>query len=560
MRIINEKTKYHRYAFEFESGSEALSRCQWLKESLGWKEFSFTEGKWRFTDPSIIKILQGWFPDIELPQDVVDDISNENKRKLFEEDRLRHINRIKDGGSPELLTTIKGLKGEPYDYQKLGAEFMFVSGGRTILADAMGSGKSLQTIAYVLYANHKRTLVVCPASVKFSWENEINKWTNKKSYVVSSKTVLKDIPYDVDFVIINYDILKKFYNELMSYRWDCIVGDESHMLKSTSAIRSKIFKQLSRNIPHVILLTGTPILSRPIELFNLLNIIDPSGWNDWYGYARRYCGGRQTKWGFEAKGADNLEELNMRINRYFLRRTREQVLSHLPPKNYIDIPIDLPKEFSKQYVTAKTDLVSFLRKYKKSTNKEIMKSLSAEKLVKLNHLREISCMGKVDVAKELIQNIIDSGEKVLVFSSFTQPLMELKKAFDGESVMIIGSTPIEERGSAVNSFQNDSNIRVFLGGIKSAGTGITLTAATNVVFLDYSWNPADMAQAEARAHRIGVKGSVNIYQITSRGTIDGYMKMLVDKKQNIFNHVIEGKHDESEGKLLDEMIQMIQDE
>jgi len=456
---------------------------------------------------------------------------------------------------------IKGIKGDLYEYQKLGIEFLLNSGGKALLADSPGVGKTAQALGYLTHSNHARTLIICPASVKFSWESEIEKWTNLTSYVVDPKTQFQDIPHNVQCVIINFDVLKKFYNEFMKYKWDCLIVDECHMIKSQTAIRSKAVKGLSRGIPNVILLTGTPVLSRPAEIFNALNIIDPIVWNNYYHFATRYCEGHQGYWGFEAKGASNLEELKERISKYFLRRTKEEVLPELPSKNRITIPIDLPYEARKQYELVESNLVKYLKEYKKDkTEKEIAKSLQAEKLVKLNLLREVNAMGKIETVKELIDGIIEADEKVLVFSSFNAPLKELAEQYEENSVLLLGETPVDERGEIVKKFQNNSNTKIFFGGTRSAGVGITLTAASNVIFLDIPWNPADLEQAENRAHRPGATyESLNIYQIISRDSIDGFMKRLLEKKQGIIDQLmLDTEEVEEENSMIDDYIKQLE--
>ena len=434
---------------------------------------------------------------------------------------------------------IIGIKQPLYEYQKVGVEFLVNSGGRALLADSPGVGKTAQALGYISHSGFKRALVVCPASVKFAWESEIEKWTNLSSYVVDPTTVFEEIPYDINVVIINYDVLKKHFNELMKYKWDVLVGDEAQMIKSMTSIRSKAFKAISRGVPNVIMLTGTPILNKPIELFNILNIIDAKTWNNYYSYATKFCEGKQGYFGFEAKGASNMEELNLRIRKYYIRRTKEQVLKELPPKNFIDIPMDLSKEDRKNYDLVESNLVKYLKEQDK-TDKEISKSLGAEKLVKLNLLREINAMGKIETVKELVNNIIEAGEKVLIFSSFNGPLEELADLYEDNAVMIIGSTSVEDRGDIVKKFQKDPNTQIFLGGILSAGAGITLTAASNIIVLDYPWRPGDMEQLQNRAHRPGAEYEcLNIYTITSRDSIDVFMKKVLSDKQEIIDQVID---------------------
>jgi SWI/SNF-related matrix-associated actin-dependent regulator 1 of chromatin subfamily A len=323
---------------------------------------------------------------------------------------------------------------------------------------------------------------------------------------------------------------------------------------------NKRSNQLAKNIPHVIALTGTPVLSRPAEVFTTLNIIDPKVWNNYYNFAVRYCAGKQGYWGFEAKGASNLDDLRKRISPYFLRRTKEEVLKELPPKVWTTIPIELSDEDRKQYEMVEQNLIRYLKTYKKEkSDKDIMKSMQAEKLVRLNILREVNTMAKVKQVKEIIEGIIESGEKVLVFSSFNGPLIELQEMFQDESVMIIGSTPVDERGVSVARFQKDPDTKVFLGGYKSAGAGITLTAASNIILIDAPWTPADIEQSVNRAHRPGAEyESLNIYTIKSRDTIDGFMHKLLDFKQRIVDQVVGNKEKEEEANMIDAYLKEIE--
>lgn len=453
--------------------------------------------------------------------------------------------------------SIPGLKGELYSYQKVGVEFLARNNGNAILADQPGTGKTAQTIGYILASGQERSLIVCPASVKFAWEKEVNKWSKLKSIVIDSKTDLASIPHDVDVWIINYDVLIKHLPQLLKIRFTYMAGDEAHYLKNQKAKRTKAFIAIARTIKSVSLLTGTPMLSRPVELFTLLHIIDPHTWNNWYSFTRRYCDGHQGRWGYDSSGATNLDELKSKIDRYFLRRLKSDVLKELPPKIYIPRPVALSSFHAKQYDAAEKDLKSFLKEYKGKKEPEVKKMMQAEKLVKINLLREISSLGKIETVEELIQDIISSGEKVIVFSSFMFPLETLKAKFETESVMITGQTPQDERGAAVDAFQTDPAIQIFFGGIKSAGVGITLTAASNVVFIDYPWNPADVMQAQDRAHRPGQEAeSINIYQLYTPGTIDEFMQSLLADKQELFEKLIEkATTAEHVATLLDEVME-----
>jgi len=551
MKISLERSQYHRFALYYSYDPERVSFCQSLKESFGWENFSFSsqgsQKRWVFSDSLLIPIIEERFPETEVEPGARSIVVTEQAWARAQGEKNQEIDSIKI----KLDTTfhIKGIKGEMYPYQKVGTEFLVASGGRAIIADAMGLGKSLQALAYIKHSGHKRTLVVCPASVKFAWEVEIKKWTNLSSVIIDSKTKFSEIDSSINLWIVNYDILRKHFEELSKTRFDVIIGDECTYIKSLSAQRSKAFRAISRNIPSVIFLSGTPLLSRPSELFSLLNIIDPGSWANWYEFARKYCAMKRTRWGMDTSGASNTEELHSKIRRYFIRRDKTEVLTELPPKNFMDIPVSLDKEYQKEYNDAAQDFATYLRGNTNKDDDEIAKSLQAEKLIQINTLRQLNAMGKVGSATEIIQNITDAGEKVLVFCSFVKPLEALKEHFGDKAVIITGKTPVEERKDIIGAFQNQKEVQIFLGGYKSAGMGVTLTAASNFLGLDFPWNPADLSQSIDRLHRPGqVANSVNIYQLIARDTIDEDMKGVLEYKQDIFDQIIEGKLVQKVGK------------
>lgn len=538
MQISYEPTKYHLYAFNYQFSLELLEFCRWIKEKLGWKIFSFTEKKWRFTDMQVVDMIKNRFPDVGLDDIVKQEYDKYRLGQAQNQLIEQKAQQLKAQATSSLV--IKGLKGELYPYQKIGVEFLINNNGKAILADLMGLGKSIQSLAYIVHQKINKTLVICPASVKYSWENEVLKWTRLKPYVINSKSELT-IPIfrEHDVFIINYDIVKKFFNFLQSVKIEASIVDEFHFIKSNSAQRTKLVKNLVRHMPSIILLSGTPMLSRPVELFNGLNLMDPYVWNNWMAYTKKYCGGWQSPWGWDVRGASNVEELKQRISKYFLRRTKEDVLPELPPKRFIDVPVELDSDIKSKYELAMDSFIEYLRKVKSKKEQDIQRTLQAEKLVRLGELRQLTTQGKIKPAEELIKNILDSDQKLIVFSCYNEPLEYLENKFKKEAVLITGKTPELLRKSYINQFQENPKIKLFLGGIKSAGVGITLTAASNVMFIDYSWVPADHSQAADRCHRIGQTAeSINIYQLYTKGTIDEKMKDILLKKQAIFDKLI----------------------
>lgn len=558
MKIYEKKTRFHRFVFEFPYHPERVSFCRLLKGTFGWQEFSFDhEAKvWAFSKPEIVQALKEKYPMIEISGEVLGQCEVVVLAEQAYENQVIRSGEIKKQTDSNLIVPIKG---ELFPYQKIGVEFLLNNKGNALLCDTQGLGKTLEYIGYFTLSGHKKGIIVCPASMKYTWENEVLKWTDLKPYVVKSNTKFEKIEGDVSLVIVNYDLLVKFAKQLIECGATSITWDEAHYLKNSKAKRTKAAVLIAKHMQSVTCMTGTPVLSRPIEMYSLLKFIDGKRWANWMQFAVRYCGGRYGRFGFDATGATNIAELREKISPYFLRRTKEEVLPDLPPKRHIHYPVEMDEEHSKLYDIANRDLVRFLREMRGMKNTEITKSMQAEKLVKLNILREISALGKVEAAAELVHNILDSGSKVIVFSSFIKPLDRFKKLFP-EAVTITGQVDLEERPLLVKQFQSDPNTRVFLGGIKSAGVGLTLTAAQSVVFLDYSWTPADHFQAEDRAHRIGSDHeSIDIYQLSAHDTMDGFMQKLLEPKYKLFNELVDYGSPAVQQSIMGDVLRQIEE-
>ena len=559
MRIYRDPVKYYDYVFEFEFSLTILDLCRHIKDKLGFKEFGFYEGRWRFNNLSSIEIIRGRYENVEIADDVAYEFDIYVKGKEIKSLMEQQSEKIKCATKSSI--TIKNVKGELKEYQKIGVEFLMATGGTAIIGDEMGLGKSLEALAFAAHQDMKKILIIPPASVKYVWENEVRKWTKLTPLVITSHTELgPDVYNSHDVFIINYDILKKHVGYLTAYNWDCLILDEFHYIKSNTAQRTRFVKTIARRIPSKILLSGTPILSRPVELYNGLNLIDPYVWNDWHEYTKKYCDGHQGYFGWDARGATNISELHSLISKYFLRRTKSDVLKELPPKQYVDIPVSLEGTYRGKYDKAERSFKEYLRDIKMKTSKEIARTLQAEKLTKLGELRKLATDGKVDSALSMIEQILDSDQKVVVFSVYNEPLELIKKKLGSSAIMLTGKTDIKERREIIKAFQEDENIKVFLGGMKSAGVGITLTSAPNVLFIDYSWVPADHDQAADRIHRIGQKSSsITIYQLRAKDTIDDYMAKILEKKKKLFNKLIGGETTSDPSNVMNELLKMIEE-
>jgi SWI/SNF-related matrix-associated actin-dependent regulator 1 of chromatin subfamily A len=551
MKIKSLKTQYHTFGFSYPYNPDIVEYCRGLKIALGGDTINFdtTHKAWVFSDPVIAAMIMQRYPDCTVDKATLGLLEAATTAMSKEAAKTQGLAEIKTATDSDIV--IPGLKGTPYPFQKVGIEFLVKSGGRAILADAMGTGKTIQTIGAILCLHPKRTLVVCPATMKFVWSAEVKKWSGLSAVVIDSDTIISAIDQNTDVWIVNYDLLKRHFNKLIEVNFEMMVLDEVHYCKNILAQRSRIVKVLASKIKQIIMLTGTPMLNRPIELFNPLSILDPKIFNNYYSFANKYCGAHRTKFGIDVSGATNSEELKQKLDKYMLRRRKEDVLKDLPEKVRVDIPVELEGVGAKLYSKAYHNFAQFLRENKEKTDPEIKKALQAEKLVRLNFLRELSAHGKLDDAEELINNIIASGEKVVVFASFVKPLKELAERFGAVAVMITGETDNKDRFEIVKKFQEDESIKVFLGGYKSAGQGITLTAASSVVFLDFPWSPGDGWQAEDRIHRIGSKySSVTIFQMMAKGTIDDMMKKMLAKKSEIIGGVVGEQNDMTSFQMM----------
>lgn len=457
-----------------------------------------------------------------------------------------------------------------FPYQKEGVNFLIKNNGRAILGDSQGLGKTIQTLAYLVYSKKEKNLIICPNSVKTNWEDEVKKWTNLKPLVINSKSKFTLEEYDkYNCFIINFEILKKFLLLLGSVRWDSCIVDEAQLIKNKDSIRSKATTEIARKIQSVILLSGTLVMNRSIELFVPLHIMNPVEWpntiKDWFKFSVRYSAGHRGQYGWDTSGSSNIPELRQKISKYFLRRTKEEVLPDLPSKIHIDYPVELVGENKKNYNLALKSFVDYLKEVKKKTNYEIKRTMQAAKLSQLNELRQLVTNGKKEALEMLIDGLLDGGEKIIVFSVYNQTLVDLHEKYKNKSVLLTGSSSEDERKNAREQFQTNPEIKLFCGGLKSAGVGLNLTKATSVIFADYSWVPADHWQGEDRMCRIGnTAEKVSIYQLVALNTIDSYMKEIFNKKKELFEKLIEGKIKGGEEKrqlsIMKEIINKIEED
>ena len=559
MLITKIPTSKFTYAFIFNFNYEILNFCRAIKNKVGYQQFTFFEKKWSFNNLDIVEMIKNRFPEVIIDTAILPDIEKFKLEKQTLDLRIKKAEELKKATTSDLI--INGLKKEPYPFQKVAIQFIENSAGRLILGSEMGTGKTIISLGYITLKKFKKILVITPASLKWNWYDEIIGWTKLKPLVISSTSIFTIEDYNQhDVIVVNYDILKKFHTILSSLRFDICLCDEGHMLKGDSQ-RFKLTKRITLKIPEIIIITGTFILNRSIDAFNLLNIIDPRTWNDWWYYSKKFCDGHNGLWGYDASGNSNTEELKQLISKYYFRQTKAEVLSQLPEKHFVDIPIDLPEDARKKYDFAINSFAEYLREVKKKNKDEIDRSMSAEALVRLGEIRQICSNGKIAATEEIIENIIDNGQKVLVFSCFNSPLEYLHNKFKDSSVILTGKTSELDKKKAVDDFQKKDNIKVFFGGILSSSVGLNLTAASNVIFQDFPWRPSDISQAYSRIDRIGQQAKhINIFQMVAKDTIDNKIQYLLQSKQDIINKLVqnEGFSGEKNINVIGDLLKMIE--
>ena len=486
---------------------------------------------------------------------------------------------------PELDIDIP-LKRSLYHYQAQGVAYA-LKHKKVIVGDEPGLGKTFQSIATLVAANVKCVLVICPATLKKNWVNEWQMnagWTAmeitdriKTSWVQYYKVGMCKV------FVVNYESLKKYFVESINkpedkplrlnhikFResinlFDAIIIDELHRCKSSKTIQSKLAAGICRGKEYILGLTGTPIQNKPSDLWPQLGIIQQiDNFGGYKGFVDRYCAG--------VTGASNLKELNFLLNKHcFYRRAKRDVLKDLPKlmRNIHKVSISNRHEYEK----AENNFIEYLRENLKKTEGEIDTALRGQAMVLIGILKKISARGKIEQVIEHIKEVVDAGEKIVVFCWHTEMVDELKKHIPG-AVTVVGSDKQEKREQAVHDFQkckrcnvrleNHKNLdhehvasdtNVIICNIKSGGVGITLTASSRVIHLELPWTAADCEQDESRCDRISQRYPVESGYFLGANTIDEYIYSIIERKRGIANAVT-GAEDTTETNMVDEFINL----
>lgn len=462
------------------------------------------------------------------------------------------------------LTVPHNMLINPYEYQAEGIAYALQK-KRCIMGDECGLGKTIQAIGTMTASGAFPALVICPASLKVNWQREFKKFGGINAIILndSNRTtwhhILRMKRMDgkpmCQVVITNYESLRKFFVKrlhrqerftMKSIEFDerislfrSVIIDESHKCKSNKTQQSKFVQGIAAGKEFVLELTGTPVVNNNEDLVQQLNIMGRL--EEFGGYTKfvgRYCQG--------VNKSSHLKELNWRLrNLCFFRRQKKDVLTQLPDKTRSYLVTDITN--GKEYKAAEQDIIKYLRDYQDADNDKLQRAIRGAIMVKMNILKQVSARGKIDSAVDIIHNTIDGGQKLIVFCFLKEVVAALKAEFP-DAMTVTGDDNDKQKQYSVDKFQSDERCKLIILNYRSGGTGLTLTAASNVLFVEFPWTYSDCCQAEDRAHRNGQKNAVTCTYLLGNGTIDEYMYNLIQTKKDIANGVT-GTDDQVEEKI-----------
>ncbi|KAL9967490.1 hypothetical protein ACROYT_G025722 [Oculina patagonica] len=416
------------------------------------------------------------------------------------------------------------LVGALMQFQQEGVSFSIRHDGRVLIADDMGLGKTIQAICVACYYRTEwPVLIITPSSLRITWQQAFIKWLpSVDPEYINVVLTGKDNPTAGLINIISYDLLSKCMEDIKKKQFRVIIADECHFIKNYKASRTQAALPLLKAATRVILLSGTPALSRPLELYTQICAIQPGLFPTFHQFGIRYCAGQQNRFGWDFSGASNMQELQLLLEeKLMIRRLKKDVLSQLPSKR-------------RQMVMLDPSLIK--TKTLERAAKEVSKAKQQEQHgALLNYFFE-TCACKVPAVRDYILDLLESGRKFLVFAHHKSMLDAIcncltQKKYD--FIRIDGSTPAGIRQSLCDKFQQNKECLVAALSITAANTGLTLTEASAVVFAELFWNPGALVQAEDRVYRIGQKNAVNIHYLVAKKTADDYLWPLIQNKLEV---------------------------
>lgn len=427
------------------------------------------------------------------------------------------------------------LRNSLMTFQVQGINRMLSLGGKGILADEMGLGKTVQALAVCCYYRREwPLLVISPASLVVSWKEAVLQWLPSIEEV--EVNIVNETGKITGLVnVISYDIAVKYHKEL-SGRFNCIIADECHNIKNPSTKRCKALLPILQKANRTILLSGTPALSRPIELFTQIQAITKKLFPRQKDFSVRYCNGHQGYFGWDSKGCSNDRELLFVLeNSIMIRRLKQDVMKELPPKIRHQVFVPIKKK----------------AKVKQIPNLSSIEDAGSETFMRL---WMETAMQKMDSMLDFVFDHVESGAKLLLFAHHQEIIETFEKEIIKKRIGYIridGRVKTMDRQALCTRFQTDENIRIAILSITAASTGLTLTSASLVIFAELFWNPGVLVQAEDRAHRIGQKDSINVCYLLGKGTLDDKLWPLLERKMQVLTKMGIGNEFSNSGISFD---------
>ncbi|XP_031737884.1 SWI/SNF-related matrix-associated actin-dependent regulator of chromatin subfamily A-like protein 1 isoform X2 [Cucumis sativus] len=444
-------------------------------------------------------------------------------------------------------------------FQREGVRFILQHGGRALLADEMGLGKTLQAIAVAACVREAwPVLILTPSSLRLHWAAMIQQWlkipssdihvvlsqycgSNKGGFTILSSSSKSSLHLDGLFNIISYDVVQKLQNILMASEFKVVIADESHFMKNAQAKRTVACVPVIQKAQYAILLSGTPALSRPIELLKQLEALYPNVYKNVHEYGNRYCKG--GTFGLYQGASNHVELHNLMKATLMIRRLKKDVLSELPQKRRQQVFLDLAEKDIREIRALFCELEVVKGKIKACRSEEV-ESLKFQQKNLINKIYTDSAEAKIPAVLNYLETVIEAGCKFLVFAHHQPMIDAIHQFFQKKKVNCIridGGTPPAMRQALVSEFQQKDSIMAAVLSIKAGGVGLTLTAASTVIFAELSWTPGDLIQAEDRAHRIGQVSSVNIHYLLANDTVDDIIWDVVQSKLENLGQMLDGE-------------------
>ncbi len=469
---------------------------------------------------------------------------------LAEEQRAaqRAVARSRATSGEPIPDVAERLGGELSPFQWAAVEYA-LEHRRTFLSDEQGLGKTVEALATLEAADAFPAVVVCPASMKLTWEREAAKWLPHRSRTVVSGR--GGYPDHADITILNYDIVEAHREALGRRKPMALVADESHYCKNPQAKRTKAVRRLADQVPERglrLALTGTPVMNHADELIAQLRVI---------GRLKDFGSGASFSRQFEGELSE--ERLHWHLRRHcFVRRLKSEVLPQLPAKRQVVVPVSLGNE--PEYRLAEDDVIEWLRTQPldlKVLDAKIAAALRAERLAQLTTLQRLAARGKLAAAITWIHDFLNSGEALVVFARHREVQDAVLAKFP-QAVHILGEDSMTARDRAIKRFQEPDGPPLIVCATRAAAQGITLTRSSNVCFLELEWTPAIHDQAEDRCHRIGQADSVTAWYLLAADTIDETMARLIKRKREIVDAITDGR-ELADGGLIDGVVRELRD-